>query len=466
MRKMTLLLAAAAATSSIALVGEKDAEACGGCFHEPTENDSIITDHRMVLSISPTQTTLYDQIEYQGSPTSFAWVLPIHGTVNVGLSADVMFGTLDSLTQTTVNPPAPNCPPPPSCGQGLSAAGGGTAPPSAENGGVTVLKQQVVGPYATVQLAAADPNALANWLSQNGYNLPQAVQPIVSAYIQEGFGFLALKLVPGAGVQAMLPVRVSTQGASPILPLRMVAAGTGATVGITLWVVSDGRYEPQNFPFFHIDDSQLVWDWSTNSSNFKTLRAQNEAQLGGRGWEVESSISLDEQTIESIVLSGGAGAGGNPTPASGDYQPETLPNGQTETPDQVRMDDMNTLFAGMAGPNVRVTRLRSDLAHGALDQDLTLQASSDQSVLSNVHNVTRSVNAPQCPIYGSDCSIIGYGPGGTSNGNGAGASGSGSSFACSAGAHRSQYPLGALLAFGIFAGFVGLGVLRVRKRGD
>src|SRR6202044_2992311 len=112
------------------------------------------------------------------------------------------------------------------------------------------------------------------------------------------------------GVQAMRPVRVTTSGASLSLPLRMAAVGTGATVGVTIWVVSDGRYEPQNFPFFHIDDSQLVWDWSTSSSNYTTLRATNEAALGGRGWEIESSIDLNEQLISNVVLSGGQYYGG------------------------------------------------------------------------------------------------------------------------------------------------------------
>src|SRR5690348_16899562 len=62
----------------------------------------------------------------------------------------------------------------------------------------------------------------------------RAIQPVIDAYVQSGFDFLAMKLVPGASVQSMRPVRVTTQGASPVLPLRMVAAGTGASVGITL----------------------------------------------------------------------------------------------------------------------------------------------------------------------------------------------------------------------------------------
>jgi hypothetical protein len=38
----------------------------------------------------------------------------------------------------------------------------------------------------------------------------------------------------------------------------MVAAGTGATVGVTLWIVGEGRYEPTNFPSFYIQTRSLV----------------------------------------------------------------------------------------------------------------------------------------------------------------------------------------------------------------
>ena len=67
----------------------------------------------MLLAVSPQQTTLYDQIRYAGNPESFAWVLPIQGTVDVGLSADVLFASIDSLTTTTIYPPPVSCPGPP-----------------------------------------------------------------------------------------------------------------------------------------------------------------------------------------------------------------------------------------------------------------------------------------------------------------------------------------------------------------
>ena len=85
----------------------------------------------------------------------------------------------------------------------------------------------------------------------------------------------------------------------------MAAIGTGASVGITIWVVADGRYEPQNFPSFRIADSDLVWDFAMNISNYTTLRVQNAANLGNKAWEMESSIALNQTLIKNVILSGG-----------------------------------------------------------------------------------------------------------------------------------------------------------------
>jgi hypothetical protein len=281
-----------------------------------------------------------------------------------------------------------------------------------------------VGPYATVQLRSTDGTALDNWLTQNGYNIPTAVQPILAAYVAEGFDFLAMKLLPNQGVQAMRPVRVTTPGASLSLPLRMASIGTGAITGITIWVVADGRYEPQNFPFFHIDDSALVWDFSVSSSNYTTLRTQNEANLKNAGWEIESSIDLAEQTITSVIQSGGqyygnGGGGGvyagQPADPALDYLPignadagtTDAGDGGYESAEQVRADDIAALFVGMSGPSVRVTRMRSDIAQTAMTKDFVLTASSDQSVVSNVHSLTNSVNLT-CPVY-NGCNVVGQG---------------------------------------------------------
>jgi hypothetical protein len=507
MNRTVLIVGLSVTTSAIAVAGARDAAACGGCFHPPTQTVSDITDERMLLSVSTLQSTLYDQLRYTGSPSNFAWVLPIHGNVDVGLSADVLFDSIDVLTETQINPPLPNCPAPNCSFGGAGAASGAAANAGAEvpAGTVTVTKQENVGPYATVQLHATDSSALANWLAQNGYDLSADVAPVIAEYVAEGFDFLAMKLLPNQGVQAMRPVRVTTPGASLSLPLRMAAVGTGPEVGISIWVVADGRYQPQNFPFFHIDDSALVWDFAMNQSNYTTLRVQNEANLMGKGWEIESSISLNEQTITNVILSGGqyygGGGFGGPVAAPADPSLDYLPigsadggaeGGVSETAEEVRTADVNALFAGLTGPNVRVTRIRSDILHTAMTADFVLQASTDQSELSNVRNVTQSVNLT-CPIY-NGCQVVGTGTPAqaaasiaASSGSGAGATsgafGSGSisssgSFSgspgqsgSSSGASRSpsgggcaassQSTRGTAAAFGAMAGMLGLVGIRV-----
>ena len=62
-----------------------DARACGGCFHGPTQNGDVITDHRMIFRVTPEQTTCSTtRSSTRGTRSPFAWVLPIHGEVQVG----------------------------------------------------------------------------------------------------------------------------------------------------------------------------------------------------------------------------------------------------------------------------------------------------------------------------------------------------------------------------------------------
>jgi MYXO-CTERM domain-containing protein len=487
MRNRLILAAVAMATaltSTYAL--ERDALACGGCFSpppSPTENPTIVTDHRMILTIAKDQSTLYDQIKYQGNPSAFAWVLPISGTVKVGLSADIVFQTLDGITRTSIVAPPRNCPSPPTCNRSSFGAASDSSGGYADAGaapGVVVTKQEVVGPYETVQLKATDANALQQWLATNGFNVPADVQPVVDKYVAEKFDFLALKLIPGKQVQDMRPVRVTTTGASAVLPLRMVAAGTGATVGVSLWVLGEGRYEPQNFPSFFIPTSDIAWDWTANKSNYSELRAAKTTASNGRAWETESSTILYPQQVESAVTNAGYGYGGGgypypgpPTTADGGtpldpqeqaaqlyYDPVLDGQGNVlKTAVQVRAEDLAALFYGIPTATSRVTRIRADLAHAALDADLVMTASKDQAVLSNVRQVTNEVNQPLCPVYSADgCSQIGQEPRDDAAARSSGDAGE--SFSCTTGGTGGSSPLW----IGAGLGYLALAIVRARRR--
>jgi hypothetical protein len=485
MRKAIVLGALLSVGLTLPLLGERDARACGGCFVPPPppgqNADSQITGERMIFSISTLQSTLYDEITYSGSPASFAWVLPIKGKADVGLSADLLFSTLDLATSSTVLEPPTNCPPPPTCNYGGGAdagaalASGGSG--GSANQGVTVLSQAQVGPYETVQLSSKDGSALTNWLTSNGYNIPASDQPSIDHYVAEGMDFLALKLVPGAGVKRMQPVRVTIPGAFPVLPLRMVAVGTGANTGITLWIVADGRWAPKNFPFFTITDAELAWDWNTNLSNFEQLRQSKAAAFHGAGWQIESSIDLAvnnfsltvEQAQQSLqystnpvggytVSTSGNGAG-DAGASDGGRVVESgtgFDAGDEAALQAAAQKDVEVLFAGIKGSNARITRMRGDIAHSALTNDLVIEASADQAEISNVYNPTQQIGQPLCQVYNSSCQQTGELPRAEAQ-----AQAQGDNSGCSTTASGA---LGSGWTLGVLSGALGLIGLRARRR--
>jgi hypothetical protein len=302
------------------LFAPRPAHACGGCF-APPQQVTVVTGHRMAFSISPQQSVLWDQIVYSGSPQDFAWVLPVRAGARVELSHDEFFAALDGLTNPVITGPRANC------GGGGFACGASSASndsyalPGSGNG-VQVVSQSVVGPYDTVTVRSTNPNALYDWLVANQYDIPGTIRPVIDAYVSEGFDFLALRLAPGQGVQAMKPVRVITPGAGLSLPLRMVAAGVGANVGITLYVLSDGRYQAHNFANGVVDVSKLVWVPSQNQSNYTTLAQQVMLANGGRTWLTEYAQTVTLQGSAAALMQNGqyyCGAVGSPGNVGNSY---------------------------------------------------------------------------------------------------------------------------------------------------
>jgi hypothetical protein len=283
----TSLLACVALASAVALLDTTRAEACGGCFVQPTER-TVVTDHRMALSISTTQTVLWDQIRYSGDPAEFAWVLPVREGAKLELSNDAFFTALDTSSQPVVFAPntfGGNY----GCGlTGCAASEAASDSAGAPGAGqVQVLSQSVVGPYETVTLRATDPTALRSWLKSHAFAIPEAVEPTIDAYVRESFDFIALRLRPDCGERSMQPVRIVTKGADPTLPLRMVAAGVGARVGLTLYVISEGRWQPQNFPHATVEGARVLWNRTQSKSNYEPLVQELMAASDGRTWVAE-----------------------------------------------------------------------------------------------------------------------------------------------------------------------------------
>ncbi|HLK41491.1 MAG TPA: DUF2330 domain-containing protein [Polyangiaceae bacterium] len=472
----------------------RDAKACGGCFHPPPSPQeveaSVVTDHRMVFSMSPAQSVLWDQIRYSGNPKDFAWVLPVRPGARIELSHDEWIAALEASTQTVITGPTPNCPGAPlgggggggcafgakssaSFADGVSNAGGDLV----DAGGVQVISQQVIGPYDAVTVRSSQGEALGVWLQANGYDIPASVQPTIDGYASAGFDFIALKLAPSQGVQAMQPVRIVTQGADPTLPLRMVAAGVGAHVGLELFVLSEGRYHPANFPDGAIDFTQLAWDPTQDRSNYSELAAQALAAQGGTAWLTESSqaVSLfsggtsgglaalyqatcvpvtfvpscarpsteasDDASADTSADASSDASGDASDEATGEASTDAASDGMLEAtaaPDApgddgaasdgtasdggvcgavmvTPCDDFDLAMTGIVPGSLWVTRLRADLPVAALATDLQLEATASQTPVSNVHHTDKFTVAHFDP-----CAANGASPRSSSSNGGCG----------------------------------------------
>jgi hypothetical protein len=131
-----------------------------------------------------------------------------------------------------------------------------------------------------------------------------------------------------------------------------------------------------------------------------------------------------------------------------------------KTAQQVRSEDLAALFYGVPGSAARVTRLRADLAHAALSEDLVMTASKDQAELSNIRQLTKEVNEPLCPVY-NGCETAGQAPRSEAIARAdANANGSGESFACSTSSSRHASPAW----LGLGGGFLALALVQAARR--
>jgi len=382
---MRMCLGACAATvvaGGLTLGVPSMTEACGGCFAPPptATEQVLVTGHRMAVSVSATETTLWDQFQYAGDPEDFAWILPIQGTATVELADNAFFEALEQATRLqlvgTYPPLRRSCSEP--CSDSLFGSGSDDRGSADLDGGtgVTVYNEAVVGPYETATIGSEDPEALIDWLNANGYMVPPDTLPAIEHYVGEGLNFAALKLNPNAGVDQMQPVRVTTPGAMPVFPLRMVAAGAAELVGMVIYVFGEGRWGSDNYPSVELDRSRIVYDWATDSFNYGEVFDATLGEHDGRAWIVEFADRAPASFIRGYV---------------------SFDDDGTE---HRAAEDFGVVTRSI--PEPWVTVLRTEMPRRHLTEDLVLEAVENEVVPSRVE-VPRDVNRPPEPDCPTGC---------------------------------------------------------------
>jgi MYXO-CTERM domain-containing protein len=303
-----IIIAAATAWAALVL-WEARADACG-CLSPPVpvDDEEFAVNQQaeqIIFEVEEAHVSAHVLIKYAGAPERFAWILPVPNLPELSLSSTAAFGLLDRATapQVTVQPrnlcpqsgyacryhPAPECGDPnpdpdpggyADAGAAIPDAGGATPPP------VDVIDRQVVGSYDTVIFSAGDAAAAVAWLNAEGFIVNQTMSPFMQPYADAGMLFVAAKLVAGADVSEIRPLRVRYGGTTPMIPLELTAVAAEPHMTITAYIYGDAIYRPMDQPLVTIDPDRISRD-ASGRANYPMVLSRTIDDLGGDGFVAE-----------------------------------------------------------------------------------------------------------------------------------------------------------------------------------
>ena len=316
--------AVASAALGLVLAGAPSrAEACG-CLSPPDpvvlgDDDFAVNQQaeQIIFEVDEGTITAHVLIRYAGDPSQFAWIVPVPSVPELALSPAAAFAMIDDATRPFTDVQFEDvCPVPeyechqhpfPDCssgddrpfaggagtgggedggiGSGIGdaddGAGGDDAPP-----GIDVIDMQQVGSYETVTFTAAEADLAVQWLQDNGFIVNDTMTPYMMPYVEAGMVFVAAKLVAGAGIDAIEPLRLTYADTLPMIPLMLTAVASEPHLTVTAYIYDDVGYRPSVRPIAVIDEARIAIDGS-GRINYPQLLARTVDEIGGDGWVVE-----------------------------------------------------------------------------------------------------------------------------------------------------------------------------------
>ncbi len=283
------------------------AEACG-CLSPPAVpvGDYAVNQRaeQIIFEVEPGWVTAHVLIKYAGAPEKFAWIIPVPEVPELGISPVSAFGLLDKLTEPDVGVTVENiCPisewackyhQQPSCGDdsgygspgGLLDAGTSSDAVGPSEPPVTVISEQVVGDYQTVTFRANEAAAATQWLRDNGFIVNQTTSIYMEPYVQANMVFIAAKLVPGAGIKSIKPLRMRYRAPFPQVPLLLTAVAAEPHLTVTTFLYGTDAFRPMGHPVVSIDQTKLARDRG-GRINYPQVLSRAVDDVGGDGFVVE-----------------------------------------------------------------------------------------------------------------------------------------------------------------------------------
>jgi MYXO-CTERM domain-containing protein len=277
---MKWTLSAAFVVSCLLAVG-RDAAACGGTFCDGRANAMPVEQkgENILFVEGGGHVEAHIQIQYQGDPERFAWVVPVEAVPDaIGVGSQGLF---TNLLASTVPLYGLNV-----CRRALLNGGGGglpapsTAPPAAH-----VIFTATVGAFDVTVLSGRSGKEVSRWLVANGYQTIPAAPALLDGYAQRGFVFVAVKLTAGAGVDEIHPLVIRYPGTAPCIPLELTAVAAIDDMGVRAFFLGTTRVVPTRYRHVVMNPARI--DWLGGAKNYTEVVSRAVDEAGGRAFVTE-----------------------------------------------------------------------------------------------------------------------------------------------------------------------------------
>jgi uncharacterized protein DUF2330 len=292
----------------------RHAAACGGTFCDsPPPNTPPMpvdqTGENILFAYGDGFVEAHVQIQYTGVAARFAWIVPVPAEPEIYVGSQLLFvnmlnGTVPTYRMTFQSSGCSGGSFGGGSRGGRSGGGFGCGAMSADEasgyefGGTTssgtggidpepqedtdiVEAREAVGAFDVTVLHATTAPEVSQWLSDNGFLAEDTAEPILQDYIDRGHRFVAVKLLPGNGVDEIHPLVIRYPGTEPCIPIVLTRIAAKNDMGVRAFFLGDRRVVPTG-DYRHVELNPLKLDWVNLADDYvsEVNRAIDEAPDG------------------------------------------------------------------------------------------------------------------------------------------------------------------------------------------
>lgn len=319
MRRSVRRSIAFAALMAAGSFGEQRASACGGTFCDspPPGKPPMPVDQsgeNIVFVLTQGHVEAHVQIQYTGDPSRFAWLVPVPEVPEVTVGSQrfvtaLLNATVPTFTlRSTIDLCGGGQITSPGCG--LSSArndssafnGVGADASTRRSTPDLVAAHEAVGAFDVAILTPKSADEVTTWLAENSFLQTPDAPRILQDYVDSGHVFVAVKLLPGAGVNEIHPLVLRYDGDAPCIPLKLTAVAATDDMSVRAFFLGERRVVPTTYHEVTLNPVRL--DWLGLGGNYDSVVSAAVDEPGGDGHAFVTEFAGASNVVDATQIYG------------------------------------------------------------------------------------------------------------------------------------------------------------------